>query len=122
MIRRMRILTMANKTIKTETTKENRMKNFGIKIAFTTAIIATSLSAWGIDDDYGYKGISGQKYKYDLSDPVDRFDYKYDRDAQINDRYNYNQDVEFDRKMGDFGGGIKADDFNFKLKPVGIGY
>ena len=61
------------------------------------------------DAEYKYKGDSGQKYKYDLSDPSDRMDYKYDWDAQWNDKWNskFNFDVQMDQQNRQYGGGIK---------------
>lgn len=63
-----------------------------------------------INDDSNYEGMSGIKYKYDLSDPSDRIDYSMDLDAQMNDRLNVDPGVDMDRSMGHYGGGIQDDD------------
>ncbi len=55
----------------------------------------------------GFQGISGQKYKYDLSDPIDRHNYSTDLAAQHRDSTNLN--VQTDRGMGQHGGGAYSD-------------
>ncbi len=55
----------------------------------------------------GYQGSSRQKYKYDLSNPVDRFNYSGDLAAQHRDSTNLN--VQMDRGMGQHGGGAYSD-------------
>jgi hypothetical protein len=51
----------------------------------------------------GYVGSSGQKYKYDLSNPIDRHNYSTDLGAQHNDSTNLNR--QMDTGMGQYGGG-----------------
>ena len=73
---------------------------------------SSNLSLDKSDDDAKYEGISGTKYKYDLSDPIDRMNYSLDLDAQMNDKLNapINPGVELDRSLGQYGGGIQNDD------------
>ncbi len=61
--------------------------------------------------DSNYEGMSGTKYKYDLSDPSDRIEYSVDVEAQMNDRLNapINPGVGLDQSMGQYGGGIQDD-------------
>lgn len=62
------------------------------------------------DDEYKYEGFSGEKYKYDLSNPIDRLDYSIDLDAQMKDKLNMpiTPGVEIDRSLGQYGGGVKS--------------
>ena len=62
------------------------------------------------ESEYKYEGLSGQKYKYDLSDPVDRLNYDMDIDSKMNDKIYapVTPDVQMDRRMGQYGGGIKG--------------
>jgi len=76
-------------------------------------LAVASLFGWGVDD-YKYIGSSGQKYKYDLSDPIDRISYKTDLSTQFDDKMNQRMDldirrnVNFDRSNGQFGAGFKS--------------
>ena len=91
------------------------------RLFFAMSIVGVSLFAGNYgysnpysnnnNDDARYEGMSGTKYKYDLSDPVDRMDYSLDLDAQINDKLNapINPGVGLDRSMGQYGGGIQDD-------------
>lgn len=54
----------------------------------------------------GYKSSTGNRYKYDLSDPDDRLDYRLDKDAQMDDRMN--PEVKMDRQLRQYGGGIQG--------------
>lgn len=63
-----------------------------------------------------YKGISGTKYKYDLNNPMDKLDYLLDVDAQLNDKLNsIDPNVQFDKAMGQNGGGIVDKKLNSPL-------
>lgn len=84
---------------------------FGFGIIF---VASGNAFGWGYDDDpcdssgnpnYRYEGMSGQRYQYDLSDPVDRLDYKYDFDAQLRDRINPDPGIRMDQRMRQYGGG-----------------
>ena len=55
--------------------------------------------------DTGYVSYTGQKYKYDLSKPIDRINYSIDPEAQINDKINPNPMIGIDRSLGQYGGG-----------------
>jgi tetratricopeptide (TPR) repeat protein len=69
-------------------------------------IIRSGVGMKEIEDDvYKYRGLSGTKYKYDLSNPSDRIMYKVDPSAQIMD--SVNPLVKMDRSMGQYGGGSK---------------
>ena len=61
------------------------------------------------NDDARYEGMSGVKYKYDLSNPIDRVNYSVDIEAQMNDKLNapINPGVGLDRSIGQYGGGIQ---------------
>jgi len=70
-------------------------------------LMSKGLFAWGIyDDGPKYQGMSGAKYKYDLSRSSDKMKYGMDIEAQINDRLSVDPRVDLDKKMGQFGGGI----------------
>lgn len=58
-------------------------------------------------NEYKYEGLSGTKYKYDLSNPMDRMDYSLDLDAQMEDKLNVNPGINMDRDFGQFGGGAE---------------
>lgn len=65
----------------------------------------------GYGDDDGYRGSSGQRYQYDLNNPVDRNRYSTDLDAQRRDQINqYSTDRSMDRLRGRSGGGIGWED------------
>jgi hypothetical protein len=68
--------------------------------------MSKGLFAWGIYDEPKYQGMSGAKYKYDLSRSSDKMKYGMDIEAQINDRLSVDPRVDLDKKMGQFGGGI----------------
>ena len=54
-----------------------------------------------------YKSLNNVRYKYDLSNPVDRNNYSSDLNAQMNDRLNTNPSAAIDRMQGiQHGGGI----------------
>lgn len=59
------------------------------------------------NNEYKYEGLSGTKYKYDLSNPIDRMDYSLDLDAQMEDKLNLNPEINMDRDFGQFGGGAE---------------
>ena len=58
---------------------------------------------------YKYESISGNRYKYDLSKPGDRFNYKMDIGAQLDDKINMkiNPKVKMDRNFKQYGGGLQ---------------
>ena len=64
-----------------------------------------------IDPTYKYESGSGNRYKYDLSNPGDRIEYKLDIDAQINDKIKMpvNPGVKMDRDLNHYGGGLMDD-------------
>ena len=53
----------------------------------------------------GYRGYSGARYQYDLSDPMQRNEYMMDSDAQMRDSLNVDVGTHLDRSMGQYGGG-----------------
>lgn len=57
-----------------------------------------------------YESAGGNRYQYNLSNPVDQIRYEYDRPAQIRDAYNPRTNM--DRGMGQYGGGIYDDDYD----------
>ena len=59
--------------------------------------------------EYKYRGISGTRYKYDLSRGSDRLRYEMDLDSQLKDKvYGFlKPGVEIDRAQNQYGGGIK---------------
>jgi hypothetical protein len=61
------------------------------------------------EEEYKYRGSSGARYKYDLSDPIDRIMYQTDPIARLGDRTfgSSSPDAQMDRRMGERGGGIK---------------
>ena len=66
-----------------------------------------------------YEGISGMKYEYDLSNPMDRLDYLIDISTRlINDPLNsIDPNVWFDKAMGQNGGGIMGENPRLPLNP-----
>jgi hypothetical protein len=58
-------------------------------------------------NEYRYEGFSGTRYKYDLSNPLDRMEYQMDLDAQMQDKINPNPGIQMDRSFGQFGGGAE---------------
>ena len=56
-----------------------------------------------------YKGSSGARYQYDLSNPIDKMNYDMDYGAQIRDQINVNPSRSLDRQMNQYGGGIYDD-------------
>lgn len=54
-----------------------------------------------------YRGSSGVRYKYDLSNPGDRLKYEVDPMAQLEDSISIDPRVEIDRSLGQYGGGIE---------------
>lgn len=79
-----------------------------IERGYTTSNKATQQNR-GEDSEYKYKSISGNKYKYDLSNPGDRYKYKMDYGARFSDRINkrLNPGASFDERAGQYGGGLK---------------
>ena len=75
-----------------------------MKYIFPLIFLASSAFAW-------YVGTSGQKYKYDLSNSLDRTMYSIDVTAQYNDSYKSKFDFGVQRRVqqdisnGQFGGG-----------------
>ena len=59
-----------------------------------------------IEPTYKYKSSTGNNYKYDLSNPDDRLDYRLDKDAQMDDKMN--PKVKMDRRLKQYGGGIQG--------------
>ncbi len=59
--------------------------------------------------EYGYEGISGNRYKYDLSKPGDRLRYENDPSAKLRDETfkPTNAGALMDEAMGQYGGGLK---------------
>lgn len=59
--------------------------------------------------EYKYRGASGNKYKYDLSNPMDRFRYENDPSAQLRDETfkPANAGALIDEAMGQYGGGLE---------------
>ena len=57
--------------------------------------------------NYTHEGITGQRYKYNLKDPLDELDYRLDLDAQMMDRMNPNPLIDLDRRLGYYGGGAE---------------
>jgi hypothetical protein len=53
-----------------------------------------------------YSGMSGTKYQYDMSKPIDRMHYNMDLDAQRRDQMNINPNVGLDKGVGQVGGGV----------------
>ena len=64
-----------------------------------------------VEPTYKYESFSGNRYKYDLSNPGDRIDYQLDVGAQIDDKINMpiNPGVEMDRNFNQYGGGLMDD-------------
>ena len=60
-------------------------------------------------ETYKYRGSSGERYQYDLSQPGDRIRYQVDPGAQLRDQINMpiKPGVEIDRNLFQFGGGVK---------------
>lgn len=56
-----------------------------------------------------YEGNSGQKYKYDLSQPEDRLKYSVDPKAKLDDSINPNPKTEIDHSLNQYGGGALND-------------
>lgn len=80
------------------------MKKNLITLAFLFIFALTSsVAIAGERSRYGSS--TGNNYKYDLSDPDDRLDYKLDKDSQMDDRIN--PDVKMDRQLRQYGGGIQ---------------
>ena len=61
------------------------------------------------ENEYKYKGTSGQEYQYNLSDPMDKLNYDLDLKAKMNDELNapITPNVDLDRGLGQYGCGIK---------------
>ena len=61
------------------------------------------------ENEYKYKGASGQEYQYNLSDPMDKLNYDLDLKAKMNDELYapITPNVDLDRGLGQYGGGIK---------------
>ena len=80
------------------------------KILILAVMFGGMLYAYDSDssnDEQTYESSSGNKYKYDLSDPSDRLDYSVDIGAQLDD--SVDPSVGMDRDMGEYGGGIIDD-------------
>lgn len=74
----------------------------------TSIAVAGGKRSLSTNDDksqYRYEGASGKKYKYDLSKPDDRMNYKLDINSQINDRIDPDPRRNIDRDMNQHGGG-----------------
>ena len=61
-----------------------------------------------IEPTYKYESTTGNRYKYDLSKPLDRLEYEMDLGTQLEDNMKMpiNPSVEMDRNFGQHGGGI----------------
>ena len=61
------------------------------------------------ENEYKYKGASGQEYQYNLSDPMDKLNYDLDLKAKMNAELYapIPPNVDLDRGLGQYGGGIK---------------
>ena len=61
------------------------------------------------ENEYKYKGASGQEYQYNLSDPMDKLNYDLDLKAKMNDELYapITPNVDLDRGLGQYGGGMK---------------
>ena len=87
------------------------MKKFILCLAIGTYLFAYDYSVKSYDEeyntseDYKYQGSSGAKYKYDLSNDIDRMKYDMDESAKIKDSINADPRIEMDRDMGQYGGG-----------------
>jgi hypothetical protein len=57
------------------------------------------------ENEYKYKSLLGNKYKYDLSNPYDKMRYDIDLGAQLKDGISPMRNL--DKGMGQYGGGIK---------------
>lgn len=57
----------------------------------------------------GYTSPSGTSYQYDLTDPTDRHNYRYDYDAQRRDQMSTDPDKAWDEMNSQNGGGIYND-------------
>jgi len=69
---------------------------------------AGMLSPFDTKSTYKYKGISGQQYKYDLSNPMDAMKYEMDIMAQLHDDLKASKmKVQSDRDFGQYGAGIR---------------
>ena len=80
------------------------------KILILAVILSGMLYAYDSDssnDEQTYESSSGNKYKYDLSDPSDRNGYSVDVGAQMDD--SLDPSVDLDRGIGEYGGGIIDD-------------
>lgn len=51
--------------------------------------------------------MSGQRYQYDLSDPIEQLDYQLDLDAQMRDQINPSPMINMDQDMNNYGGGAQ---------------
>jgi len=60
-------------------------------------------------EEYKYKGLSGTRYKYDLSKPRDRIKYSVDPRSQLTDKIYMpiKPGVQIDRSLNQYGGGVK---------------
>lgn len=67
---------------------------------------------YGLSDDNGseYESTMGNRYKYDLSNPVDKLNYSTDTKAQMNDMLYkpITPSVKIDESLGEYGGGLKS--------------
>ena len=72
-------------------------------------VSGTSIQGYG-DSDSGYKGSSGTRYQYDLSNPVDRNRYSTDLDAQRRDQQSgvFDAGRSLDQLQGQSGGGYRS--------------
>lgn len=76
-------------------------------LAYDNSYGTNSYSYGNSENEYKYEGLSGTKYKYDLSDPSDRLDYQMDLDAQMDDSINPDPGIDLDRSIGEYGGGAE---------------
>lgn len=69
----------------------------------------TKIQTHGTETEYGYEGISGNRYKYDLSKPGDRLRYENDPSAKLRDETfkPTNAGALMDEAMGQYGGGLE---------------
>ena len=61
------------------------------------------------ENEYKYKGASGQEYQYNLSDPMDKLNYDLDFKAKMNDELYapITPNVDLDRGLGQYSGGME---------------
>lgn len=91
--------------------KGRMLENFKgekMKKVILFGLLVSSFCFEAFANDYNYQGHSGTKYKYDLSNPMDKVQYDIDVNTQMKDKLNdWKPGVQLDRGMGQYGGGIQ---------------